>query len=525
MPEATIGKITKLDEIKDEIKRLRTLLNSSHPFTASKRLISEAINLIKKEDFEKAKENLKKAQELAELEISIFSNLSTLRKQIKIGGRSSSLANIIENKIRDGELDEAKNLIEDLKESVKTENVILERIREVEELVSQNLPGSNPKEAERLKNEAKEELLKGNYEKAKELLENAKVTAKPTPAYLLQKARKLALKAEQHFDSEEFEKAIELWNASIEEYERAKEAAKERKDLELVKEIESVQEKIRRNIESAEIALDNRTMLKIVSQANEFVEQGNKLSTSNYDEALNSYRKAIDLFNSALTIAEKRGFKEDAEKIKRGIESVNRSVEGVLLKKGEYLINRAVGNEKELYSVLDYLKSIKNDVKDVETLNALILECSEHVITAKLKKVEEIMKEAEKLFNSASYYDAREKYREAWEMLNEIEDEAISLKATSKLNYIRNLRGACDKNITIARQSLLRIGEKKPKLISVNGVKEGKVEIEAKPRKIIHFEFPKELKEELEDYTNFEYYDEGGRLTYSKQRGKTMVWR
>ena len=97
-----------LEELRDEIARLKRIIESSnHPFIASKRLISNAVELVAKDDFEGAKELLRKACELAEL-----------KKFIKVNGRATSLARSIKDKIRDGELEEAERLIKELEETI-----------------------------------------------------------------------------------------------------------------------------------------------------------------------------------------------------------------------------------------------------------------------------------------------------------------------------------------------------------------------------------------------------------------------
>jgi len=91
----------------------------------------------------------------------------------------------------------------------------------------------------------------------------------------LGKAREIAAKAELEFNKENYEKAIELWKRSMKEYVRALEVAKEKGESEIVERIEEVNEILRENIKKTEIAIDNRDMLRFVSEGNKHVEEAN----------------------------------------------------------------------------------------------------------------------------------------------------------------------------------------------------------------------------------------------------------
>lgn len=504
-----------LEEIKKEVLEVRELIKGKSYYKASKDVIRDAVKEIERNKFKKALDLLRRAKILALKEKEIVERLEELEGEIRIEGRARAIANSIIDRIRNGDLD-VEELIHELEETINRENRILEEIREVDELINKRLPGSNPGEAEELKRKALDVLRKGSFDEAEELIKRAKLAAKPTPAYLLQKAKNFALNAEESFKQERFEESIQLWKKSIEEYERAKEAARERGDEDLVKDIELVQQKIRDNIENAEIAIDNREMLKLVSKANEHVEKGNQLfSSKNYDEALENYEGARNLFKSALDIAEKRGF--EAEKIREGLESVEESIEHVKLEKGESLIKVDVDDpeaEEKLYSALEYLRSL--NVRDKDRLEGLIAECSENIIAVKIRKAERMMREAEELFNSAEYYDAREKYQKVWQYLNEVEDEATSLNATSKLSYIQDLRNACDENITQARMALVEVGEVKPEILKVEDVRRGiKIEVGRRGKEFIRDERLEKLREE---YESLEYIGHGGFARVFKAR-------
>ncbi|MBW9222786.1 serine/threonine protein kinase [Methanothermococcus sp. SCGC AD-155-C09] len=512
-----------LEEIKRETLELKTIMKGEGYYKASKGVMEDAIKEIERNNFKKAMNLLKNAKDLALKEKDIVEKLEGLKIRIKIEGKARTIVDSIIDKIRNGDLDNAKNLIPELEKTINRENSILKKIGEVDGLINKKLPGSNTKEAKELRERALNVLKKGQLNETEELIKKAELAAKPTPDYLLQRAKNFALNAENSFKQEKFEESINLWKKSIEEYERVKEAARERGDEDLIKDVKIVQEKIGHNIENAEVAIDNREMLKIVSRANEYVDKGNKsFSSKNYDEALNNYKRAVDLFNSALDIAKKRNF--EREKIMEGLKSVKESIEHVKLEKGESLIEVDVEDpksEKKLYSALKYLRSL--DVEDKERLEELIVECSENIIALKVRNAERMMAEAEKLFNSAQYYDAREKYQNVWQYLNGVEDEAVSLNATSKISYIQNLRDACDKNITQTRRALVDVGEVKPEIYKVNDVKRG-VKIEVK-KKVEGFIKDERLESLREEYESLEYIGSGGfaQVYKGKRKGDGSV--
>ncbi|AXI24857.1 hypothetical protein CFE53_01230 [Methanofervidicoccus sp. A16] len=506
-----------LEEIREVMLELKELIKDDSYYNASKDIIRKAIREIKKDNFKRALKLLKEAKNLALKERNIVERIKNLEAKIKIHGKARNVANSIYDRIRSGDLDNAEDLIPELEKILEIENRIFMKIEDVERLISRELPGSNPKEAKELKEEALNLLKKGRFNEAEELIEKAKLAAKPTPDYLLQRAKDFALDAERSFTQDKFEESIELWRRSLEEYERAKEAARERKDEDLVRDIEFAQERIRQNIENAKIAIDNREMLKLVSKANEYVEKGNKFfSSKNYDSALESYMEAKRLFKSALDIAEKRNFERD--KIREGLESVEESIEHVKLGKGEYLIDVDIEDpeaERKLYSALEYLRSL--DVRDKDRVKELIQECSERIIAVKIRNAERMMEKTEELFKSGEYYDARERYREVWQYLNEVEDEAVSLKVTSKIPYIQDLRNACDRNITQIRRLLVDVGEVKPEIYKVEDVRRGiKIEVE-RGGGFIRDERLEKLREE---YESLEYIGSGGfaRVYKAKRR-------
>ncbi|RLI78812.1 hypothetical protein DRP04_09750 [Archaeoglobales archaeon] len=481
-----------LEELRDEIARLKRVIESSnHPFTASRRLVSNAIELVARDEFERAKELLRNAYELAMAENAIFSNLSRLKDMIKVDGRAASIARSIEDKIRNGELKEAENLIKELEETVKAENRIIEKIKEAEELASRKLAGANLEEAERLRSEAERELLKGNFGSAEELAEKAKLAAKPTTEYLLGKAREVAARAETEFAKENYEKAIELWKKSIEEYSRALEVAEERKETEIVERINEVNEILRENIEKAEIAIDNRDMLKFVSEANKYVEEANSVysdaqrlyeeksygeAAEKYKQAESLYEEAKDGFEKALKLAEKREFEGEKKKIEEALSSVEESILACQLARGESLVSEAESllfhkkleeAENKFSATLSYLESIGDKAKELK------LRCAEGLIEAKIKQAEEEMKECEELMKGGKYYDAKEAYREIRNKLERVVDEATSLEATSKLGHLNSLIQACTSNIGYATQMLTGIGRVDVRPVTVEEVARG----------------------------------------------------
>lgn len=467
-----------LRDIKNKIARIKKSMQGSR-FTAAKRVIESAVQEVKKDNFDDALKQLKEAEELIGREKEVGNKVDRLRSKIKVNGYSDNITRKIWDNLRNGELEEAEKLISDLEDSIEKENKVLSIIGEAEELASKKLAGANIEEAERLRKDAENKLREGEFGKAEELAESARLSAKPTTEYLLGRGRELAENAENSFEEGSYEQAIDLWRKSLDEYYRAKEVAEERNEQDILERLEEVESVIRDNIEKAETAIDNREMVSLISEGNNRIKRADNLyKEKQYDEAKEEYERARRDFEKALEYAQKRSFSELNE-ISEALNSIDASVEACLLSKGEQLISLAeevlesgkpAEAETKFSNTLEYLDSIN---VDEEALNRLKQRCGEKLIESKVKKLEAKMKEAEDLFNAGKYYDAKEVYRETRNTLEDVVEEATSLKATSKLEHINSLIQACTSNMNSAVAMLTGVKRVDVELITADAVARG----------------------------------------------------
>jgi len=153
------------------------------------------------------------------------------------------------------------------KESAIMEKEIFSKLKETQSLITKKLAGSNPQDAKKYHDECIKLLQDGEVKKADKLADEAKIAAQPPPEYLLQKARDFYSKGVKKYDQEEFPESIDAWKTSISEYNRARNIAEEKKDQNMIKNIDNATLKSKELIQDAEIAFDNREMVKFDTEA------------------------------------------------------------------------------------------------------------------------------------------------------------------------------------------------------------------------------------------------------------------
>lgn len=456
--------IENIEKILQEIKEV-TSKKSGFGFEFAKKLIKEARDALEKDDVNKAESLLLQAKSAIQEEVDIFSEIEKIGEPEDLHYYSEMIRNEIILLVKSGKFDEARTKISELQRAVREEKEILESVSELEALITMKVPGSNPEEAEKLKIDAVNEIILGNYDKAKELIKKAKLAAKPTPDYLLGKAKKLAGIAEEHFSAKEYEKSVEKWEESIEEYKRAKETALERGDEILAEKIDEAIGILRENVEKAKLAIDSRDMLNYISKAKELVKKAHELfDEEKYDEAKSIYEDAMKNYSKAFELAKRRNFEEVGD-IQRAMENVKTSIESCLIAKGDLLIKKAEKAlesanskdevkriEKEFRNILDYLNSI--NVEDKNSLEILKKRAIEGLIESMIIQAEIEKSRAEELFKQGEYYEAKELYRKIWDYLNRVLDESATLKTNYKKEYIDRLRDVCNQNIARAIDAL-----------------------------------------------------------------------
>lgn len=366
-----------------------------------------------------------------------------------------------------------------------------EVVDEAIRLIREKHAGANLDKAHKCLSKAGKALENDEFEEALKLAKEAQRAAKPDTEYLLSKARELAGSAEKSFQSKNYENAVELWNKAIEEYDRAGELARERKEQEIVDKVAEVERKLKDNITKAEIAIDNREMLNLVNKGNSEVEEANKLfEAKKFEESNKAYEEAKKSFEEALNFAKKRKFTGDTAKIEEALKSVETSAEAVLLSQGEAMLQEAeksydkknfVKAEQEFSSALEYLKGLKIGKK--KELDEMTASGSEGLIKSKLEQGREKMREADKLFKDNKYYEAKENYKASRDYLEGVVDEATKYKLSKLVDELGSLGQACGQNISAATTALMDVGGVEPEVITVDRVGKGVADFRRNARK------------------------------------------
>lgn len=372
-----------------------------------------------------------------------------------------------------------------------------DKIREVNEAVEEAIrfirakhAGANLDEARKYLSEAGEALKQDKFEEAIELAKRAQLAARPTTEYPLSKARELVASAENNFQSKNYANAIEQWNKAIEEYDRAGELAKERKEQEIVDSVAGVKSKIKYNITKAEIAIDNRKMLALVDKGNSKVEEANRLfEAKKYEESNKSYEESKKAFKEALSLAEKNSFTGDKAKIEEALKTVEASIEAVLLSKGDAMLQEAEESlekkkfteaEKGFSSALEYLKALEIEKK--KEFDEMLAAGREGLIKSKLEQGKEKMREAGRLFKSNKYYESKEGYKAARDYLESLLEEATSYKLSKLVEELGSLINACGQNIRAATIPLMDVGGVEPEIILVDEARKGIADFQRKTK-------------------------------------------
>lgn len=307
-------------------------------------------------------------------------------------------------------------LINKAKESAIKEKEVLLKIGRSQKLIGQNLIGAKPDEATKHREASIAMLRKGDVEEADILADLANITAQPHPEYLLQKARDNYTKGRKQFEQELFDQAIETYKQSLEEYEGALKLSEEKKDPNLIKNIEDKITFMKERIEDAAIAFDNQEMVKFVDEADRKYQSIDSLVQQHaYDDIIEILNEALGDTTKALKLAKKRKFEQDEEKIQKNKKNYSTAIEVYQVAKGKYQLENAIQktfqfpeeSEKEMYSILDYLESLK---PNSEALQQVKERCKIAIIEAKLTQAKKNMEGAEKLYLKEKFYDAREIY-------------------------------------------------------------------------------------------------------------------
>jgi len=507
----------RLERLREEIGKVKAMMyGDSTGYAAARAALRQALEAVRKNRIGKAEKLVREAQALVEREKSLWQELKSIEDRIRFGqGYSSKLAGRAAGLLKSGEIEQAEKLVQELSKGVEEENRAYARVEEAERLISQRLAGAKIEEAERLVAESIEAIKEGEYARAEELAEKARLTAKPTTEYLLTSARGLADKAKKAFDSENYDEAIELWKESISEYSRAKEVAEERGERELVESVEGAIATLQENITKAEVAIDNRSMLALIEQANRLVGDANRsYSSGDYTAAKRKYEEAKEKFLEAKRLAEKRGF-EEKEELEEAVASAEDSIEACLLSKGRAMLERSEGMlqegkakeaEKAFEEAKRYLESL--EVKRTEERDDMLAEARQGVVEAKILQARQRMETAERDFSGGEYYKAKEVYREVQDYLNRVMDEAAKYGLQEHVAEIDSLISACQSNATSAILAMTQVDDVGGiKIIRAGEIVKGRARIQKPPKLLVRNRTAEQL---LKYYREVEYIGGGG---------------
>jgi len=358
---------------------------------------------------------------------------------------------------------------------------VKQAVEEAIHLIHEKHSGANLDEARKYLSQAGVALKEDDFEEAIELATKAQLTARPTTDYLLSKARELAVNAEKNFDSKNYEEAIMFWNRCKEEYVRAGDLARERKEQEIVDRLTQIQGTIKDNILNSEISIENREMHRSIYNGNSKIVDGNRLfENAKFEESRKVYQEALEAFNKAKSFAAKRNFAEEKIKIEGSLKSVESSIEACLLSKGNEILQNAhkcfekkdfSDAEEAFSSALEYLKKL--NVQRKKELEEMISTGEEGSIKAKLEQGKGKMRTADGLFKSNQYYEAKNAYKSARDYLEPVSEMAIKYKFSALIHELGGLVHACSQNIHSAAIASTDVGTVKPIIIPVEEVKTG----------------------------------------------------
>jgi serine/threonine protein kinase len=471
--------LEELERLRGEIEKVKAAIYGGHAkYAAARATLRQAIVDIQGDKIKEANKRIREAQALVERENNLWHKLESIEEMKKFKeGYTAIIANQAVELIRAGEIEQAERLVQELSRTVEEENKAYKKVMGAEQLIGQKLAGANIEEAKALVSESIEALKRGEYDRAGELAEKAKLAAKPTTEYLLTSAKELAGRALEAFEAENYEEAIRLWERSTTEYSRAGEVAEERDEQEVVERVKGVIAALRENITKAEVAIDNREMVAMVEQANRLVEEAEeRYSKGDYQVAKERYEGAKAKFFEAKKLAERRGFAEK-EEIEKAITSVEESIESCLLSKGRTLLDRAAEilregrgeeAEKAFEESMHYLGSL--EVRDEEERDAMLAEARRGIVDAKISQARQRMEEAERVFSAGEYYKAKEMYREVRDYLGPVMDEAASYGLQEHVKEIDSLIGTCQGNITSATIAMTAVEGVEVEIRRVDGI-------------------------------------------------------
>ncbi len=375
-------------------------------------------------------------------------------------------------------------------------------------LMGEEHPGAEIGEARRLLEQTATAVKGDDLQEAVALASKAQLAAKPTTEYLLGKAKSTEQNGSRAYKDGELATAIELWQTAIDDYAKAKGMATERNEHEMIEAIESTISSLEGDIERAGKDMASAEMHASVEQANQAVDEGkDRFDSRDYDAAKDKFEAARELYGKAAIIAEERGF-EDRDRIRETEAEMGTSIEQCLLAKGEALIAAASeksGSEKEtaFSDIISYLGTFSSTD---ELYSTLIAKAHTGLANARIEVGTAMMGDAESLFNSGEFYQAKEGYRKAQEHFENLRDYAVEYRLENEKGQADSLIDNCTANIKACTDSMM--GREEVAIGNVRRVEDLRKGIAA-PAKVERPSDDKLSKLEKE-YSWVRYLDSGG---------------
>ncbi|AEF95684.1 serine/threonine-protein kinase [Methanotorris igneus] len=267
--------------------------------------------------------------------------------------------------------------------------------------------------------------------------------------YLLNNAKKYSEEGKEKYNKKFYSEAIELFNKSIEEYEKVKSISLNKNNKELFNKAVNNITTLKKLILNSEFYIIQNNIKTNLNLKNP--KDGYKNLENNLQELKELHKKAEELKHSELikhinTLIDKTERNTDSLKIKYLKEEYEKNNNNIT--RLENLLNESYKIEKEI-------KHYKDNLRELQRLIA------DRIIELKINNLEKnTIAKANLLYKKKEYFKSREVYKNALKELNDIEDYAVKLKIVRFRNKLNNLKNLINENIRRLNDILL--SEEKP---------------------------------------------------------------
>jgi outer membrane protein assembly factor BamB/tetratricopeptide (TPR) repeat protein len=304
-----------------------------------------------------------------------------------------------------------------------------------------------------------------------------------SPGSLLSSARELADEATGAREAGDYDRSIEAWQAALNEYERALDAAESKNDTETVSEIESVVQRVKTNLENTRTERRHTEVAELATEARDHVDTGNDaFEDEQFETAREEYEAALSAYQDALEIASGHEF-DEADRLNEAITALERDIENCQLRQlaadlesaeatlvdGEY--DRAAETFEKLHPQINSLNIDRPD--DVGRLRK---RAQRGEVRAQLGEARDRLDVGQKAFDDGEYYDARETFQETQDVLNDVLELATDYGLNDLQRNANNMIEVASTNANEARKAVYDIGDVDPALDDVPDVRSGKTE-------------------------------------------------